>query len=485
MVDDLVINYEPNPSGILLHTAHQQGGVICIGGPVGTGKSVTMSNELLRTAIAQTPYKGTRYTAFGVVRNTFPELKTTTIKTWLQWVPEELGKITYGSPIQHKIRFVLGDGSKVHSDVYFFAMDVADDVKKLKSFELTKIWFNEAAELSREFVDHAGLRLPRWPNKEMGGADEYGIIMDTNMPDEEHWMYKAFEEEKIPGWKMIHQPPAILKNMVMKGDKLEWDGTWIGNPKAENVQNVNGGFNYWLDQVHGKDPNFIRVMLEGKYGQTKRGKPVYEYEWNEEYHLADREWTADPELMVYTGWDWGLNPALIFAQIDRRGTLRALKELVPDSDCSLEAFLTDWVTPFKEQHFRGCHFSGWGDPAGIGRNPLDKSTPFQTVAGAGFYIKPTSTNTFVPRRDAVASFLKRLGGFTLNPSMKMLRKGFNGGYGYSKLGGGGGIYKDRPDKNEFSHPHDGLQYLCLGLVEQSKRKPAGSGDNPGAKGVSY
>jgi len=479
IVPRVVINYEPSPTGLKIHTAKQQGGVIGVGGPVGTGKSVMMCNELLRTAVTQAPFNGIRKTKFGIVRNTYPELKTTTVATWLRWVPEELGRITYGSPITHTLNFALEDGTTVECTIYFLAMDSDDDVKKLKSFEFTKIWFNEASELQKAFIDAATARLPRFPDKAEGGASEWGVLLDTNMPDEEHWIYDLFEVMRPKGYVFYKQPPAILKVLDEKG---EWTGEWVGNPDAENVSNHINGFNYWLDQVPGKDPGYIRVFLEGKYGQTKHGKPVYEYEWNEEHHLNEKELLPDRELPVYTGWDWGLNPACIFGQINRKGKLIILKEVVPDSDCSLESFLDDWIIPFVHEHFRGCRFEGWGDPAGIGRNPLDKSTPFSTCAGKGIIVKPTSTNNFQPRKDAVASFLKRLEGFGLNPSCKKLRLGFNGKYGYPKLGGSNGLYKDKPDKNEFSHPHDGLQYLCLGLTQLSKRRFSGTAKHMG-KGV--
>ena len=44
----------------------------------------------------------------------------------------------------------------------------------------------------------------------------------------------------------------------------------------------------------------------------------------------------------------------------------------------------------------------------------------------------------------------------------MQRKGFNGGYRYARVGGSGNRFHEKPLKNEYSHPHDALQYLLLG-----------------------
>ena len=81
--------------------------------------------------------------------------------------------------------------------------------------------------------------------------------------------------------------------------------------------------------------------------------------------------------------------------------------------------------------------------------------------------EPAETNELVPRITAVGYFLSRMAGgkpaFILNRRCKVLRKGFNGGYHVERVNvkGSEAIFKDRPAKNSFSHPHDGLQYLAL------------------------
>ena len=57
-------------------------------GPVGSGKSVACCVEIFRRAAAQKAGKdGKRKSRWAVVRNTNPQLKTTTIKTWIDWFP--------------------------------------------------------------------------------------------------------------------------------------------------------------------------------------------------------------------------------------------------------------------------------------------------------------------------------------------------------------------------------------------------------------
>ncbi|HWH72400.1 MAG TPA: hypothetical protein VNT26_23770, partial [Candidatus Sulfotelmatobacter sp.] len=114
----------------------------------------------------------------------------------------------------------------------------------------------------------------------------------------------------------------------------------------------------------------------------------------------------------------------------------------------------------------------YGDPAGNNRAETDEKSCLDILREAEIDIptRPASTNAFLPRREAVATFLLREDGFAMSKHCKTLRKGFLGGYHYSRLqvstAGGEALYTDKPKKNRYSHPHDGLQYLALGASDQ-------------------
>lgn len=80
--------------------------VIGIQGPVGSGKSKGANMLVYAIASEQRPDRyGIRRTRWAVVRNTYPELKNTTIRTWLDTFPEEVyGKFRWSIPYQHIIR---------------------------------------------------------------------------------------------------------------------------------------------------------------------------------------------------------------------------------------------------------------------------------------------------------------------------------------------------------------------------------------------
>lgn len=466
--------YIPTPTLLKFHNDDSMVRGIC--GPVGSGKSVACTMELLLRSGAQQPHTdGIRRTRWGIVRNAYPELRSTTMKTVADWLPDEIYKTNSSFPITGTLSFPMQDGSRVLSEWIFIALDRPEDVKKLKSLELTGLWMNEASELTREALDMALSRIPRYPGMLQGGHTWSGIILDTNAPDEDHWWYQLFEEEKPAGYTIYHQPPAVMESV----DPITGKKTWVGHPDAENVGNHKIGYEYWLRQIPGKSRAWIQVYLEARYGESLIGKPVFAGEFSQQVHVSKEILKPDRSLPVFIGFDWGLFPAAVFGQLDRFGSLNILRECAPEVDVSLEAFLEDYVTPTVMEHFGGCSFSSFGDPAGRGRSPIDKRTPFMVVQQAGIRCVPTFTNDFLPRRDSVASFLNRRDGFLLSAACPKLRKALLRDYHYEKKPGSPGEHKTRPEKNMASHIADALQYLALGIRGMNRVQLVNRGGSDG------
>jgi hypothetical protein len=179
-------------------------------GPVGSGKSYACAAEVMLRAVRQkpSPVDGIRYTRFAIVRNSYPMLKTTTIKTWQDLFPENtFGAMLWTPPITHHIRLPSrGDAAGIDCEVIFIALDQPKDVRKLLSLELTGAWVNEARELPKAIVDGLTHRVGRYPTKRDGGATWHGIWLDTNPMDDDHWYHRMAEKEKMTGayaWKFF------------------------------------------------------------------------------------------------------------------------------------------------------------------------------------------------------------------------------------------------------------------------------------------
>ncbi|MBR4343928.1 MAG: terminase family protein [Lachnospiraceae bacterium] len=429
-------------------------------GPVGSGKSVACCMEILQRACRQSPNKdGIRKSRWAIIRNTYGELKTTTIKTWQDWVPDIICPIVYDTPIRGKTDIKQKDGTRVQLEVLFIALDRPQHARKLLSLEITGAWINEAREIPKAVLDVLSTRLNRYPKLSDGGASWSGIIMDTNPPDEDHWWYRFAEEETPENWKFFQQPPALL---------VHPDSGYIPNPNAENISHHKKRYGYYLDMIPGKTAEWIKVYVLGQYGSVMDGKPVYP-EYNDSFHCAKTELAPIVNLPLIIGFDFGLTPSCVVCQITARGVLRVLDEIISEN-MGVKQFMRDLFMPFITTRYKEFYESGniciVGDPAGNQRTQADDSiTCFTEIQRFGFYCESADSNAFITRRESVAAFMTRMDGtpsFQLSSRCKWLRKGFLGGYKYTRVQViGDERFKDMPDKNMYSHIQDALQYVAM------------------------
>lgn len=435
-------------------------------GPVGGGKSVTCVMECIKRSMEQKASPdGVRRSRGAIIRNRYPELKSTTIKTWQAWVPEAVCPIVYDVPIRGLYKQNLDDGTRVELEVIFLALDRPEDVSKLLSLELTWAWINEAREIDEEIFKYLTGRVGRYPAMKDGGPTWRGIFVDTNAPRTTHWLYRVFEEEIPPeSFKLFKQPPAAYYDAK--------EQKWKVNPDAENLSNLPSG--YYEQQITGNTDDYIRVMLACEYGMSLLGKPVFG-QYSERDHVAKQPIMPDRSMPIIIGFDWGLHPAAIFAQVAKSGGIRILDELVP-ADEDLETFMLDYVNPLLHKKYAQYKIIAVGDPAGQGRSGLDKRTPFDVVMKFGnIRCIPARTNSFVPRKESVDYFLNRRDGFLLDPRLTYLREAFGGGYVYEEIQNKKGQYKERPIKNQYSHGVDAVQYIALYAKGGAAQRPTVSG----------
>tara|TARA_Y100000310_G_scaffold329470_1_gene399390 strand:- start:1988 stop:3145 length:1158 start_codon:yes stop_codon:yes gene_type:complete len=366
----------------------------------------------------------------------------------------------------------------------FLALDKPKDVRKLLSFELTGIWFNEAREISKEMLDQACYRVGRFPAvKDLDGdaGDEEvdywsGIIMDTNPPDDDHWWYKVAEEEQPSNWRFWCQPPALLfdKEWKYEANVGQQDGVMA----AENIDNLKDGFGYYTRGLAAKTKEWINIYVRGMYGSHFDGKPVYQGTWNDSIHVSAEPLEPQRGVPLVLGWDWGLTPACIVGQITPQGRILILREYVCTRG-ALRQFARETVIPGLFMDFQGIPVTGWGDPAGLQHSQVDEATCFGELRNIGLPCEPAPSNDLVHRRGSVIEWLTRMvegkPAFQLDPSCTILRKGFNGGYRFNRVQVSGmERFRDVPEKNAYSHPHDALQYLCSGSINPVKMAPVES-----------
>ena len=452
-------------------------------GPVGSGKSYACAAEIMLKAVQQvaSPKDGIKYSRFVVVRNSYPELRTTTIKTWQELFPENIwGPFRWSPPLTHHIKLPSRDGAPgIDCEVIFLALDQPKDVRKLLSMELTGAWVNEARELPKAVIDGLTHRVGRYPTLSDGGAKPWrGIIMDTNPMDDDHWWYRLAEKEKMKGkyrWSFFKQPGAVTEytkedlpeNPEANGFVMSANKWWLTNPNAENKKNLPTG--YYEQTLLGKNLDWIRCYAQGLYTYVQEGKPVMS-EYDDTLMAADFL-EPDISLPIQVGVDFGLTPAAIFGQRTRKGTWNILHELVT-FDMGLERF-GEMLKSELASKFPKFEVLVHGDPAGMKRDEIYEVTAFDHLRSIGLTARPTASNDFRVRREAGAMPMNRLiegkPGLLVDKRCQRLRKALSGGYHFKRVQiSGGERYRDAPNKNEHSHVGDAFMYLLLGGGEHKR-----------------
>lgn len=482
-----LIDYYP-PGPVAREFIRSQAFICGLMGPIGSGKSTAAIMKLLRNAQDQPMTKaGLRRSRYAIIRNTAPELKTTTMKSWHEWIPKDQGRwVGQGPPTHH----ITQDG--IDMEVMFVALDSPDDVKKLLSMELTGAWINEAREIPKAILDGLTGRVGRFKPDVM---DEtlYAycpqILMDTNPPEDDHWWSVLSEGDvSTPFGRQMLRSMTDAENelraagLLAPGQPLfqffKQPGAY--EPGAENLHNLIPG--YYARAKAGKTQQWIDVYINGKYGYVQDGTPVFP-DYNDAIHSrADLE--PIPGIKIQVGLDFGLSPAAIFGQRSDQGQWRIYSEIVGEG-MNLYQFAAE-IKAHAAEHYisRGFKIGKiTGDPAGDNRDPNDKQTrtTFQILASEKVHAVPSPdpSNSITRRLAAVQMPLTRLvagePALVIHRRCKVLRKGMSGGYNYKRVKvSGDERYQSIPDKNRYSHPCDATQYLLLGGGEYERILDAGS-----------
>jgi hypothetical protein len=422
-----------------------------VAGPVGSGKTTACIVELFRRAAEQAPAPdGLRYTRFAIVRQTLKQLKDTVLKDILDWLKTAA---TY-KVSDNTVYVSIGD---IRSEWLLIPLDDPEDQRRLLSMQLTGAWMSEAIEMDYAIVAPLSGRCGRYPKE---GATWSGIIADTNMPTEGTDWHKHMDEPP-KDWVVFIQPGGLEPD----AENLPWLNQSPDTKKlAENDPlRIERGREYYLRNARNPNPDWVRRYVHAKYGNDPSGTAVFRESFNRAFHVVeDLVPVAHKPLII--GQDFGRDPCSVICQLDHQGRLLVLQEVIAE-DIGLELHIEKALRPAViHERYLGHAIAMVGDPAGISKSSIYEETTFDVLKRLGFNAFPAPTNDIDPRLRAVEAFLlaQRNGG----PAMLIDRdrcptivRALAGGYRYAKTRNG--TRKPLPDKNEYSHIIDALQYACL------------------------
>ena len=432
-------------------------------GPLGSGKTFGSCYKMFHLLSTMPVFNDARRSRFFVVRNTYSELMTTVVKDWLSMF-EDLGvfKGLGSEPPTHWLDFELEDGTNVKSEIIFISMDRPDDVRKLMGSQLSGVYFSEVKFIPKSIIDHASARVGRFLRDGKEPVGWYGMFGDTNMPDEDHWLYEA-AENKVEGIN-IYQQPGGLRRIIGKQD-ANGRNMYEPNPFAENMGNTPDV--YYTNIQRGKTDEWINVNLCNEWGYVQDGKPVHP-EYVDSVHCID-EYTPDPNLPITLGYDFGRTPACALTQLTGMGRHVCFDEFLTD-DFSAAQFGPE-LKLFLDQEYPGFTFDGYGDPAGGSKGEQVDDTCLQIMRASGLPAeKAARNNSTIVRRASISRPLTRncMDGrpaLLITKKAKNIRKGLAGKFCYRRLQVTGERYRDIPDKNRWSHCVEALEYALVGAGE--------------------
>ena len=416
-----------------------------IRGPVGSGKSSGMVMELLRRGLQQAPdpNDGIRRTRFAIVRNTFPQLKTTSAKT----ISELLRGVANYKAQDHVFEIKFGD---VYSEWILLALDTPENVQRLLSLDLTGGWLSELRELPPQILLDVLSRCGRYPSMRNGGPSWYGVIAESNSWNADSPWNRILEEKDLMGKPL---PPT-------------W-GYWVQpgarDPYAENREHLVPG--YYEDLLESNSKEWCEQYIDNMITPSLSGEAVFRASFKTEFHVAKQELVPIVGSMLIIGMDFGRNPACVILQLDPRGRLVVLDELM-EQGMGCEQFIGTKLRPLLAQpKYNRLPAGVVGDPSGVSRGQIGEESVFQMMKRLGLSAQPAQTNNIEPRLRAVEKWLlsQRDGGAAIlfSPNCRTLILSMQSRYRYARTKAG--TLQPVPEKlHPYSDICDALQYGVLG-----------------------
>lgn len=482
------------------------GSLVGIQGPVGSGKTTTLLKSRIRRAMSvpRSVIDGRRRYKLLVIRETYRQLWSTTIPDFLKVYPRHLGDWSggKGGPVTFVMQFQ--DGTVVPpppghrgawcDDIEFIVefMAFGDDIEgSMRGYQTTDIWLHEMDTNPIEVILNGITRINRWPGMEhfKGYPPElldFGqIVGDFNAPEPDNWLAVLI----LDPVKMAEIVKTMNAELPEGANLIRFSFHFqpgYGQEGAENLQNLSPG--YYAKQIAvlralGRGDKVERLVFN-RIVHARVGEPVFLREFSRHIHVSPHRLDPVPGLGLLVGLDQGFKGAAVIGQELPEGTLMILGELHFPKERLMARVFGDRLKLLLAQRWPGVRVeAAYGDMAGEhgASQATDENQTWNLLVGqaAGFRVRPQKigTNRLQPRLEAVRAMLEAplvagRPGLLIDPSAKFLIAGFEGRYVWTDEITPSGDKRKVPDKRlTEANVMDALQYLALRRVRGNGLSP--------------
>lgn len=204
------------------------------------------------------------------------------------------------------------------------------------------------------------------------------------------------------------------------------------------------------------------------------GTPVYR-DFQEKVHVSQKKLYPETGLPLLRGWDFGLTPACIVAQLqgEQLVVLWEKQEFNMGIERFSEACLRELAIEFPEWSDPKQDWRDYADPSGAFRKDTDENTCFKVLHSKGLSVKGGAID-WETRRSSVEYFLLRQTragpGLLVDASCTHFIRGLRGGYRYPEKVAEVEPHTVRPIKDEHSHIQDAFQMITSKIASVNKPK---------------
>lgn len=216
----------------------------------------------------------------------------------------------------------------------------------------------------------------------------------------------------------------------------------------------------------------------------REGLPIYKT-FKEQRHVSALPLKPMKNVPILRGWDFGGTPACAITQrtfaTPRWNIFPSL--FVPNDQFSGIIRFGRTVIEYCNMVYPGYEFIDYADPAGDSRSQVDERTCFMILSspadrkieeggGFGLNVQPGEV-TWQGRFEAMETALSRQEDngecfVQIDPRERFIIDAFNGGYRRRKIAGKD-LYADDPEKNEYSHVMNALEYIASRIFTIKKK----------------